>query len=356
MKLQPETFDMILISPNQEEGTQLATEQVHNGKSVLMLNIRPEEVASLIHSGKDLSHHAFFPDENDSLPTYERTRLQLTLPDESTSANSVQALYTITALTEKAPLLLSLEEPDHSHPHLERELHMRSRMLKRNLRPRIKRVEETVEVEQDNTPSFRKREMELRKKLTRSQTRKPPARLKNHDPLEQFKHKSKEEPSSHAEELQHTNSLRHRQHSSVIHMDEKRSHRRQHEESPPVSPTSPTPLSESILPKREGQRGKVVWEEGRSEAENKSAKKARRSKENPPPIQREPRQESIRKPPPLKKAQESSLKRDSIEVEDPFGYNAHEDYSDPFDRESSMSQEKRKVALRGLHSLINNLG
>ncbi len=55
------------------------------------------------------------------------------------------------------------------------------------------------------------------------------------------------------------------------------------------------------------------------------------------------------------------LKRDTIEFEDAYGYNQWEDFFTPFSHSSRKRQElnkieKRKIALRGLHNLINNLG
>lgn len=59
---------------------------------------------------------------------------------------------------------------------------------------------------------------------------------------------------------------------------------------------------------------------------------------------------------------EGSLKRDDIEFEDAYGgYNSWEEFLTPFSQNSRKRQEmdkveKRKIALRGLHNLINNLG
>ncbi|MBA4494107.1 hypothetical protein ACFO25_10845 [Paenactinomyces guangxiensis] len=56
------------------------------------------------------------------------------------------------------------------------------------------------------------------------------------------------------------------------------------------------------------------------------------------------------------------LKRDDIEFEDAYGgYSSLEDFLTPFSQNSRKRQEmdkieKRKIALRGLHNLINNLG
>jgi hypothetical protein len=63
-----------------------------------------------------------------------------------------------------------------------------------------------------------------------------------------------------------------------------------------------------------------------------------------------------------KQETESSLKRDDIEFEDAYGgYNSWEEFLTPFSQNSRKRQEmdkieKRKIALRGLHNLINNLG
>ncbi|MFC7440162.1 hypothetical protein [Laceyella putida] len=59
---------------------------------------------------------------------------------------------------------------------------------------------------------------------------------------------------------------------------------------------------------------------------------------------------------------DASLKRDDIEFEDAYGgYNSWEEFLTPHSQNSRKRQEmdkieKRKLALRGLHSLINNLG
>jgi hypothetical protein len=54
------------------------------------------------------------------------------------------------------------------------------------------------------------------------------------------------------------------------------------------------------------------------------------------------------------------LKRDTIEFEEPFGNN-WEDFLHPYPQGNRKRQEldkieKRKIALRGLHNLINQLG
>lgn len=59
--------------------------------------------------------------------------------------------------------------------------------------------------------------------------------------------------------------------------------------------------------------------------------------------------------------QNSGLKSDEIEFEDAYGYNSWEEFLTPFSQNSRKRQEmdkieKRKLALRGLHNLINNLG
>lgn len=56
-----------------------------------------------------------------------------------------------------------------------------------------------------------------------------------------------------------------------------------------------------------------------------------------------------------------SLKRDTIEFEEPYGYNSWEEFVSPYPngnrkRPEVDQVEKRKIALRGLHNLINNLG
>ncbi|SFS37288.1 hypothetical protein [Marininema halotolerans] len=53
----------------------------------------------------------------------------------------------------------------------------------------------------------------------------------------------------------------------------------------------------------------------------------------------------------------TELKRDSIDIEDPYGQ-SYEDLLEPFAQNNPQSEqlEKRKIALRGLHNLINNLG
>lgn len=69
---------------------------------------------------------------------------------------------------------------------------------------------------------------------------------------------------------------------------------------------------------------------------------------------------------PLKKTgnddSETSLKRDEIELEDAYGdYSSWEEIMTPYSQNNRKRQEidkieKRKIALRGLHNLINNLG
>jgi hypothetical protein len=57
-----------------------------------------------------------------------------------------------------------------------------------------------------------------------------------------------------------------------------------------------------------------------------------------------------------------NLKIDTIEFEEPYGYNSFEDFFPSFSNNNDRKRqeldkiEKRKVALRGLHNLINNLG
>lgn len=56
-----------------------------------------------------------------------------------------------------------------------------------------------------------------------------------------------------------------------------------------------------------------------------------------------------------------ALKRDTIEFEEPYGYSSWEDFVTPYSSNNRKRQEmdqveKRKIALRGLHNLINNLG
>lgn|GEM_PF-6884839 len=56
-----------------------------------------------------------------------------------------------------------------------------------------------------------------------------------------------------------------------------------------------------------------------------------------------------------------SLKKDDIEFEEPYGgYNSLEDFFPPYSKNRKRQEmdeiEKRKIALRGLHNLINNLG
>ena len=54
------------------------------------------------------------------------------------------------------------------------------------------------------------------------------------------------------------------------------------------------------------------------------------------------------------------LKREAIQLEDPYGYNAWEDimpFSKGKENNSTLNaSEKRQIALRGLRNLINNLG
>ncbi|MDN4592554.1 FAD-dependent oxidoreductase [Polycladomyces subterraneus] len=59
-------------------------------------------------------------------------------------------------------------------------------------------------------------------------------------------------------------------------------------------------------------------------------------------------------------APKNALKRDSIDFEDAYGYSSWDDLFTPFSNSSKRQEfqqiEKRKLALRGLHNLINNLG
>jgi Glucose inhibited division protein A len=62
----------------------------------------------------------------------------------------------------------------------------------------------------------------------------------------------------------------------------------------------------------------------------------------------------------LEQSSSTPLKREAIQLEDPYGYNAWEDIM-PFSRGKENktaldASEKRKIALRGLRNLINNLG
>jgi hypothetical protein len=59
-------------------------------------------------------------------------------------------------------------------------------------------------------------------------------------------------------------------------------------------------------------------------------------------------------------APKNALKRDSIDFEDAYGYSSWDDLFTPFSNSAKRQEfqqiEKRKLALRGLHNLINNLG
>ncbi|OYD07920.1 FAD-dependent oxidoreductase [Paludifilum halophilum] len=61
----------------------------------------------------------------------------------------------------------------------------------------------------------------------------------------------------------------------------------------------------------------------------------------------------------LRNSSSDTLKRDEIDIEDPFGQ-SYEEFMGPFSSSSgnpeSEEVERRKIALRGLHNLINNLG
>ncbi|SFX31046.1 hypothetical protein SAMN04487866_10465 [Thermoactinomyces sp. DSM 45891] len=66
-------------------------------------------------------------------------------------------------------------------------------------------------------------------------------------------------------------------------------------------------------------------------------------------------------PNPLASQQNNGLKADEIEFEDAYGYNSWEEFLTPISQNSRKRQEldqieKRKLALRGLHNLIDNLG
>ncbi|SHE86373.1 hypothetical protein SAMN05444392_10438 [Seinonella peptonophila] len=66
--------------------------------------------------------------------------------------------------------------------------------------------------------------------------------------------------------------------------------------------------------------------------------------------------------PTLPTSNNDSLKRDDIEFEEPYdGYNSWDEFVTPYSTNNRKRQEldqieKRKIALRGLHNLINNLG
>jgi hypothetical protein len=95
----------------------------------------------------------------------------------------------------------------------------------------------------------------------------------------------------------------------------------------------------------------------------------------PQPAEPEPEQSFLRKDQPMFESdftadlvdddyQETQgtepLKRDTIEFEEPFGNN-WEDFLHPYPQGNRKRQEldkieKRKIALRGLHNLINQLG
>lgn len=127
-----------------------------------------------------------------------------------------------------------------------------------------------------------------------------------------------------------------------------------------TSPTSTnlTDLQESILPKKNIQR-QQVWEDGQSQKKNTATTK------NAPRLQREdaviPPQEASRQiiKQNVQTTKTDGLKQDYIDFEDPYGSNSWEDLSNPFEDENSINDlqsKKRKLALRGLNSLINNLG
>ncbi|SDY36642.1 hypothetical protein [Thermoactinomyces sp. DSM 45892] len=64
---------------------------------------------------------------------------------------------------------------------------------------------------------------------------------------------------------------------------------------------------------------------------------------------------------PLASQQNNGLKADEIEFEDAYGYNSWEEFLTPISQNNRKRQEldqieKRKLALRGLHNLIDNLG
>ncbi len=73
-------------------------------------------------------------------------------------------------------------------------------------------------------------------------------------------------------------------------------------------------------------------------------------------------QEPFQKEPEAEHTGNDLLKRDDIELEDAYGdYNSWEEFMIPFSENNRKRQEmdkieKRKIALRGLHNLINNLG
>lgn len=124
------------------------------------------------------------------------------------------------------------------------------------------------------------------------------------------------------------------------------------------TPTDSTDLQESIPPRKNIQR-QPVWEEGQSR-KKKTATKKTASK-----LQRQdgviPPQEAARQilKQSIQTKQTDGLKQDYIDFEDPYGSNSWEDLSNPFEDDNGandLQTRKRKLALRGLNSLINNLG
>jgi hypothetical protein len=81
-----------------------------------------------------------------------------------------------------------------------------------------------------------------------------------------------------------------------------------------------------------------------------------------PSIQPFSRPASQKEPDPDSSGNQDTLKKDDIELEDAYGgYNSWEEFLTPFSEGTRKRQEldkveKRKIALRGLHNLINNLG
>lgn len=121
----------------------------------------------------------------------------------------------------------------------------------------------------------------------------------------------------------------------------------------PVDPPPAERTQKNLLPKKRKKRHSLVWEEGQTPKRRPTTKK-------PAPIKREqesiiPLQEAARQI--LKQTENDGLKQDHIDFEDPYGSNSWEELHSPFENEESDLQlEKRKLALRGLNSLINNLG
>lgn len=124
-----------------------------------------------------------------------------------------------------------------------------------------------------------------------------------------------------------------------------------HDPGNPFSQSKPKPLQGQFPKHHTDERTQSPSRASRSHSQH-------RNKQKPEPKSGYLNQEAARSI--LKNSTEpqaDSLKKDDISIEDPFGQ-SFDDFYEPFSGENPQDEqlEKRKLALRGLHNLINNLG